>query len=456
MDSDFSFKPPILNVGCLRRLKWRLWTCWVLQATGCRCKGVQVYSVLGGTQCNRLVYSVTWVLGTMTALLVLRRDGWRFFGFACPSEGRWCPVRAVHRAAGPSFRIDLAWSVRCCMVRPPPVHHFSSVRFFVVRSVQSCPPLDPYAGACSGSQVAIWIVKFDSVVLVGGEVEGGSEGYHASFGLTCHWIDFDFAQPLAMVFHRSFGLSIACSGFLTLFRPFYCSIRWFLSSFRCSFGRSVARSVGLRHPSANLLAIPLLDPLVSVVLFTILSAVSSLDQLVSIVRHPSAALSAFLSSIRRSFGHSITRSIGFHRTSVVLSAIPSLPSRLVDVMILLMYLERVISLLVRNEPVGFFIHVPPLGRFLHLEVDYRGGSPGTQCDYLVAFQSVPFGGAPVNYSAYLDLCQGLSAWWCLDFGLGGTDDGTLSLPSSSCGVVYCPSLCSPFCSYYVVPSTAIP
>ncbi|KAF7807487.1 uncharacterized protein G2W53_039648 [Senna tora] len=200
--------------------------CWGCQSAQCHWKGCKVF------------LSSAVSRGEDAMVCDKAGGGWMAMmrGRLDPSEGKWCLVRAVYRAFGPSFRIDLAWSVRrWCVVLPP----------------FDLPTFDLFGVVLRGC-------------------------YHASFGLTCYWIDFDFALPLAVVFRHSFGrfvaqfigfrrTSVVPSAIWSLPSSYPPSFASFLSIFlvgpssvRCSFDLSFTRSVGFRGTYAALSGIPLL------------------------------------------------------------------------------------------------------------------------------------------------------------------------------------------------------
>ncbi|KAF7831753.1 uncharacterized protein G2W53_014086 [Senna tora] len=50
-----------------------------------------------------------------------------------------------------------------------------------------------------------------------------------------------------------------------------------------------------------------------------------------------------------------------------------------------------------NDGVGYFIHGPPMGHMLHLDLNYRHGQTDVTCDYVLNFQTIPVGGEPVTH-----------------------------------------------------------
>ncbi|KAF7834774.1 uncharacterized protein G2W53_009633 [Senna tora] len=48
-----------------------------------------------------------------------------------------------------------------------------------------------------------------------------------------------------------------------------------------------------------------------------------------------------------------------------------------------------------NDGVGFFIHGPPAGHMLHLDLNYRHGQAEVSCDYVLNFQTILIGAEPV-------------------------------------------------------------
>ncbi|KAF7807484.1 uncharacterized protein G2W53_039645 [Senna tora] len=262
--------------------------CWGCQSAQCHWKGCKVF------------LSSAVSRGEDAMVCDKAGGGWMAMmrGRLDPSEGKWCLVRAVYRAFGPSFRIDLAWSVRrWCVVLPP----------------FDLPTFDLFGVVLRGC-------------------------YHASFGLTCYWIDFDFALPLAVVFRHSFGrfvaqfigfrrTSVVPSAIWSLPSSYPPSFASFLSIFlvgpsfvRCSFDLSFTRSVGFRGTYAALSGIPLLPSSFPPSSLSVLSRTIhwlfrhsvchfpafslllpssypptfvSLLSIDSLVCHPSAALSAF-------------------------------------------------------------------------------------------------------------------------------------------------------------------
>ncbi|KAF7801952.1 apyrase 2 [Senna tora] len=228
--------------------------------------------------------------------------------------GGWRLVRAVHCAVGPSSRRDLARSVRRTYF----------VRFVVVRTVRICRGSSVLRSIASSLvfqsflSPIYWVFRrFFRRALI-------ADWCHAA-GLSAIWFVVprlvrrpysglvpyligSISRPLTVVFHRSFGLSLACSSFSTLFRSLRRSIRWFFAvlsaismlpssyppsfpSFSSinslvgrSFGLSVARSVGFCCLSTVLSVIPLLS-------LSYPSSILTFSSIDSLVHHQLAALS---------------------------------------------------------------------------------------------------------------------------------------------------------------------
>ncbi|KAF7807479.1 uncharacterized protein G2W53_039640 [Senna tora] len=258
------------------------------------------YNVIGrGAQCSRAVRSVIeWCTVS---------HGW-FSVFAGPSEGRWRLVRAVHRAVGPSSRRDLARSVRrqCTVLTSFDFRGSNHSDSSSARSVHRCVLwfVDPLLHRPSFSPSVRHSLSRSVVDPSVCQIAARFVGFWSFLSLGfCHRLIEFFVVSSNMpqspagavpLVHLSFGPSC---------------LDWSdapIVVFRRSFDHSVTRSIGLRRPFAVLSIVSLLDPLLSVVLFAVLSAIPLLPlsyppsfpsflSIHSLVRQLSAALSAFLS-----------------------------------------------------------------------------------------------------------------------------------------------------------------
>ncbi|KAF7810694.1 uncharacterized protein G2W53_037437 [Senna tora] len=228
------------------------------------------------------------------------RTGGGFLGLQVLFGG-WRLVQAVHRAVGPSSRRDLVRSVRrtyfvrFVVVRTVRICCGSSVLRSIASSLvfQSVSPLLFGWFSCRSTRlsnrhsirwclvifIAQFCHRFIGFFVVSSDVPQSPTGamppVYPPFGS----LFLDWSDAPIVVFHRSFGLSLACSSFSTLFRPLRHSIRWFLCL-------SVARSVGfccLSTVHSAILLLPSSYP----------SSIPTFSSIDLLVRHPLAALSAF-------------------------------------------------------------------------------------------------------------------------------------------------------------------